>query len=97
MLPDGWHWRRHPADPWLLELVQGEKVRASVSLSPCKARPWSLAYTDIGSSRLGGNSYPTRMSAIRACERWAWRSMAARRGSGSSGQTSENSDLATGD
>ena len=91
MLPTGWHWRRHPADPWLLELVQGETVRASVRLSPSNARPWSLAYTDMGSAGLGGHSYPTRMSAIRACERWAWKFMR------STGNASENSDPARGD
>jgi len=44
---------------------------ASVRLSPGKERPYSLAYTDIGSWRMGGNSHLTRTAAIRACERLA--------------------------
>lgn len=71
-LPPGWRWaRRYPADPWFMELLHGETVRASVRLSPGKERPYSLAYTDIGSWRMGGNSHLTRTAAIRACERWA--------------------------
>ena len=71
-LPAGWRWvRRYPSDPWFMELMHDGKVRASVLLSPGRDRPYSLAYTDIGSWRMGGNSHPTRMAAVRACERWA--------------------------
>lgn len=71
-LPAGWRWvRRYRSDPWFMELMHGDTVRASVRLSPCKDRPYSLAYTNIGSWRMGGNSHPTRMAAVRACERWA--------------------------
>lgn len=71
-LPPGWRWvRRYPSDPWFMELMHGDAVRASVRLSPCKESPYSLAYTNIGSWRMAGNTYPTRMAAIRTCERWA--------------------------
>lgn len=69
-LPPGWRWRRTTA-PWRIELLHGDVVRAAVHLSPCKERPYSLAYTDIGRSGMGGHSHPTRMAAIRACESWA--------------------------
>lgn len=54
-----------------MELMHGDAVRAAVRLSSCKERPYSLAYTNIGSWRMGGHSHLSRMAAVRACERWA--------------------------
>lgn len=71
-LPPGWRWvRRDSSDPWFMELMHGDAVRAAVRLSPCKERPCSLAYTNIGSWRMGGHSHNTRTAAVRSCERWA--------------------------